>query len=152
MRHRTRALVVAAAVVGLAVAGAALRPAAATPDDDPDFEGFLVEQAGEVRRYPQADGWEAIADVNSFALERRGLQVTYYGDFVAEERRSTKRGEPAPSSLKGGTGVTVIHGGRTRHYRSEEGWTGSRNAGGLFLRRRGQTVWFYGTMRIEEPR
>jgi hypothetical protein len=154
MRSRlVPSVLLACALVAAAAAVALLRPApAAAGGDDDGFEGFLVEQAGEVRRYPQADGWEGIADLQSFSLERRGLRISFYGDFVVEERKDAKRQDPPPSSLKVGTGITVVHGGTTRHFRSEEGWSGSRNVGGVFLRRRGQTLWFYGTMRYEEPR
>ena len=156
MRRPLIAAAVTVVAVAVAAAGAAVllaRSAAASPpQDDPSFEGFVVEQAGEVRVYPQADGWEAIADVQSFSLDRRGLRITYYGDFVAEERKATKRGEPHSSAQKVGNSFTVIAGGKTRHYRTEEGWNGSRNISGLYLQRRGQTVWFYGTARVEEPR
>ena len=151
---RTVPLVALALAVAAAAAAVAFVPpaGAGSPADDPNFEGFVVEQAGEVRTYPQADGWEAIPDVQSFSLDRRGLRITYYGDFVAEERKATKRGEPHSSTQKVGTAFTVVAGGKTRHYRSEEGWNGSRNISGLYLQRRGQTVWFYGTARVEEPR
>ena len=147
-------LVALAFVVAAAVAVVAFVPSAGAGSeaDDPSFEGFVVEQAGEVRVYPQADGWEAIADVQSFSLDRRGLRITYYGDFVAEERKATKRGEPHSSAQKVGNSFTIVAGGKTRHYRTEEGWNGSRNISGLYLQRRGQTVWFYGTARVEEPR
>jgi len=141
------------AAVAASAAGVLVRSeSAAAPEEDPDFEGFLVEQGGEVRAYPQKDGWEASPGPQSFTLERRALRITYCGDFVAEERRSAKRAEQLADVQKSSDAFTVFAGGRTRFFPAAEGWTGSLNASGLFVRRRGQTVWFYGTARVEEPR
>ena len=124
---------------------------ASAPENDPDFSGFVVEQMGEVRTYPEEDGWAAIPGPQSFTLERRGLQIVYYGNFIAEEVSAAKRSDPPPSALKTGTSFTVVAFGKTRNFPSVEGWSGSLNASGLFVRRRGHTVWFYGTARVEAP-
>lgn len=144
--------VVATAAVA-ASAGVLVRSAAAAPpQEDPDFEGFVVEQEGEVRVYPQKDGWEASPGPQTFTLERRGLRITYCGDFVAEERRTAKRSEQLADVQKSSEAFTVVAGGKQRFFPAAAGWTGSLNTTGLFVRRRGQTVWFYGTARVEEPR
>lgn len=62
-------------------------------DEEPDegeFDGWVVEQFGQTRRYARLNGWKGEYNPDGFVLRRRGQIVWYYGTFQVREIRDVK--------------------------------------------------------------
>lgn len=55
------------------------------PADIDAFEGWEVDQFGQILRYARLDGWEATHDPDGLVLRRRGQIVWYYGTFAVTQ-------------------------------------------------------------------